>query len=108
MAIDPEIRAEALAGRWEAVLSDLGGHVEQIDELREWHEDDLGETRISIVRRSAVPTGPDADGNRYLPVRHNGEDLLIEWGDFEEYDEVEARWVQAEAMVAGLNAAAGA
>lgn len=103
--ISDEIRTEALAGPWEAVLSDLYGNVATLDEVREWPEDDLDEVRVSIARRSALPAGPDADGEKKLPGSYNGGDLLIEWADFEEYDEVETRWVQAEAMAAGLNAA---
>lgn len=103
---DQNLHTEALAGPWTAVLADLNGHVTDLDDVRGWHPSELDEVSISIVRRSATPTGPDSDGDRKLPGTYNGGDLLIEWAGFEDHDEVEARLVQAEAMVAGLNAAA--
>ncbi len=99
--IGNDMRAEALRGPWEAVLTETAGWVMTLDDFEE-----PGDARISIVRRTAAPGGPDADGDQRLPGTYNSDDHLIEFCDFEEFDEVEARWVQAQAMVEGLNAAA--
>lgn len=98
------LRPEALAGRWEAVIADTYGWVTSLDEVARG-DDAAGEFRIAIVRGSAAPTGPDVDGMRRLPGSYKGDDHLVEWLGLEDYDEITARWVQAEAMAAGLNAA---
>ena len=101
-----EIRVEALSGPWEAVLTNYEGWVVALDDL---DDDGPYDMRVSIVRRSAAPVGDqDADGYRRLPGSYASEDHLVEWCDFEERYEVEARWVQAQAMVVGLNREAGA
>lgn len=102
--MNPDLRAEALAGPFEAVIADRYGDVIPLDELR--NADDPDELEVSIRRRSALPSGPDAGGERRLAGVTNGGDIVAEWSGFEELDEVEACWVRAEAMAAGLNAAA--
>ena len=99
-----QIRNAALDGPWEAILSDHGDIV-TIDNIRaDYSEEDLDDLCISIVRRSAAPTST-TDGYRSMPGSYVTADQISEWEDFEEYDEVETRWVQAVAMVDGLNAA---
>lgn len=100
-----DIRAEALTGPWEAVIADRYGFVfdaQDIQEEDELDSDDL--PQVVIVRRSATPAGPDADGDRRLPGTYNAEDRAAEWDGFGNGAELLARWAQAEAMAAGLNA----
>jgi hypothetical protein len=104
--MDIELRAEALAGPFEAVIADRYGHVIKPAEIRD--ADDPDELEVSIRRRTALPSGPDADGNRRLSGITSFGDVVTEWSGFDDHDEVETCWVQAEAMTAGLNAASNA
>ncbi|GGM52558.1 hypothetical protein ACFFX1_55515 [Dactylosporangium sucinum] len=102
--ITDEQRTAALTGPWQAILSDHG-EVLNIAEVREYDVESLYDMRISIVRGSALPTQAHPDDPQQMPPSSDGGDIVIEWEYFEEYDEIETRWVQAEAMAAGLNAA---
>lgn len=114
--VHPDIAAEALRGPWQAVLLDSYGYVLSTDEFQE-DGTDPDEVRIVIVRGTAapVPDGGDTASLR-MPGTYSGGDLLVEFegSDFEGETEEEAmrsvlsRLVQAQAMAAGLNAAAQA
>lgn len=99
-ATDPT--TEALRGPWQAVLAWRDGYLTTWDDV-----DEPGDVRIQIVRDTAAPIDRDGDGMPRLPGTYNGADLLADWDgeDFEDLDEVRARWVQAQAMAVGLNAA---
>lgn len=99
-----QISAEALAGPWQAVLADRFGEVMTIDEFDEWQVDP-DDVKVVIVRGTAVPTDRHDTGELRLPGSWRSDDRLVEFDDFEEPEEVEARWAQAQAMAAGLNAA---
>ncbi len=97
------IQAEALRGPWQAVLSNRGDVLPE-SELSYLEDDD--EVDISIRRGSALP-----DGAGSLPGTYYGADLIRLWedlyvGDRVDDDGVDACWVRAKAMSAGLNAAA--
>lgn len=96
---DEKIRAEALAGPWVAVLAASDGWLVIVDA----EEDDPEDVQIAIVRRSAAPV--DDYGVDRLPGSYASPDHLVRFDDFEDWAEVRACWVQAQAMVAGLNAA---
>jgi hypothetical protein len=102
-----EIRAESLEGPWEAVIADGHGWVLDIQDLREDPDEDPTDCQIVIVRRTAAPTAPDADYMSRLPGAINPEDRAYEQRDFDDMDDIEFCWARAEAMAAGLNAAAG-
>jgi len=101
--VNPGLRAEALAGPFEAVIADRYGDVIPLDDLRS--ADDPDELEVTIRRRSALPFS-NGEERRLSGVTAGG-DIVAEWSGFEEHDEVEACWIRAEAMAAGLNAAAG-
>lgn len=101
---EDKIRDEALNGPWESVLTDNSGWEINPEYLDDYEPDDV---RISIVRGTAAPAASGPVGARRLPGTYNSDDHLIEFDDFEDLDEVRARWVQAQAMAAGLNAAVG-
>lgn len=99
--------ADALRGPWQAVLAWRDGYVttwNDADEACADHDD----LRIAIVRDTAVPTDRDGDGMLRMASTYKSTDHLIEWDGeyFDDLDEVRARWLQAQAMVAGLNIAA--
>jgi hypothetical protein len=100
MSTDEKIHAEALAGPWVAVLAARDGWLVVVDD----EEDDPKDVQIVIVRRSAAPV--DHYGTDRLPGSYASPDHLVRFDDFEDWVEVRTRWVQAQAMVAGLNAAA--
>lgn len=95
-----DIAAEALVGPWQAVLADIPGNVVDIDDPSL----PLGEANIGIVRRTALPA--TVDGTLRLRTPCDDGDILHVWGDFDTWEDVRTRWVQAQAMAAGLNAAA--
>jgi hypothetical protein len=96
-----DITTEALAGPWHAVLADRYGYPIDQGDIVDYEPDEL---KVSIVRGSAVPI--EVDGEARLPGSWLSADRIAEFDDFEEPEEVEARWVQAQAMAAGLNTAA--
>lgn len=90
-------------GPWTAVLSQHGDILDNLNGLR---PDD--EVDISICRWSAMP---DEDG--ILPRAYASGDVIELWDDLYVEDgdpstNAAARWAQAQAMAAGLNAAGGA
>jgi hypothetical protein len=94
--------ADALRGPWKAVMSSHG----DIVNLPELAPDD--EVDISIRRATALPVKEDDD--TCLPGTCNSGDLIRLWENLyvEEVDpstDAAARWAQAQAMAAGLNAA---
>lgn len=95
-----DVTTQALAGNWQAVLADSYGEVMTWDDFSS-NGLDPDEVRIHIVRGTAAP---DEDGQ--LPGSYQPADRLVEFEYMEDMEEVEARWVQAQAMAAGLNQAA--
>jgi hypothetical protein len=88
--------SDHLRGPWQAVLSTEGTIVSGLDELEAGESADF-----CIVRASAIPVDGD------WPRVFSGDDVIELWEGLEP-DEAEIRWVQVQAMVAGLNAAGGA
>ncbi len=98
-----------LRGPWQAVLSHRG---ESYPDMRTalielGHK---GEVDIS-VRRGTALAHEDDDG--YLPSSYNSGDVAYElegvyFSDGDPSTDAEARWVQAQAIAAGLNAAGAA
>lgn len=101
---DAEVVREALDGPWLAYLSDADGFViaSPVDADNDGAEPE--DLRIQVVRRSALPA--EDVGDLRMPGTWASPDRIVEWDDFDDWDEVKARWVQAQAMAAGLNAAA--
>lgn len=101
-----------LRGPWLAVLADCDGFVfESIDEARE-DADESEEFRVSVIRGTAMPSERlDEDDTPRLPGSHNSGDQVFELdglyldGDGDLSVSAEARYAQAQAMAAGLNAA---
>lgn len=96
--------AEALRGPWRAILAQTGDVVPD-DELGALDASD--EVDISIRRGSALP---DDEGR--LPGTCYSADVIELWEDLYVEDgdpgtSADARWAQAQAMAAGLNAAYG-
>lgn len=101
-----------LAGPWQAVLATRDGFVlDSIEEaIEDFGEDE--EVRITIVRDTAVPTdrnGTTGDVLR-LPGSYKSGDMIFELEAYltdpdDESMGAAARWAQAQAMCAGLNAA---
>jgi len=99
-----------LSGPWVAYLADRDGFVylsvaDAIDDLG-----DEEEVRIGVARGSATPT--ERDGGLRLPGTHQSGDQVFEletYIDGEGDDSVSAvaRYAQALAMAAGLNAVSG-
>lgn len=87
--------ADALRGPWRAVAADAGG----------WPTTDIP-TSVAAIRVVRVPIA-----DKQLRPRFHGEplpdDVAYEVDTFGDEADVEERWVQAQAMAAGLNAAAG-
>lgn len=83
-----------LRGPWVAVLSTEGAIISGLDELETSEPAD-----ICICRGSAIPKGGD------WPRSYSGDDVIELFEDLES-DEAQIRWVQTQAMVAGMNAAA--
>jgi hypothetical protein len=104
--------AEHLTGPWMAVLNDCYGFVyESVADARENAEDPDGDAfQISVRRGTAAATRPAGDRSR-LPGSYHEGDLAYELDDVWLTDEdepsiaAEARFAQAQAMAAGLNAA---
>jgi hypothetical protein len=103
------IRADALAGPWQALVLDECG--DPFDEesfaelLAHTAAGDPTDVTVVVVRDSALE--PNSDGQR-LTGAYDVLDLLCEWRAIEEPDEALARWEQAKAVAAALNARAGA
>jgi hypothetical protein len=97
-----------LSGPWIAVISHGPDAYDSIRTARIELGDD-GEVDISVRRRSAAP---DDDG--WLPGSYQSGDVAYELenvyldGEGDAAVGAEARWAQAQAMAAGLNAAGGA
>lgn len=97
-----------LRGPWQAVLADNYGYA--MDGLDGLNPDD--EVSISIRRGSALPVFRDDDEPR-LPGTCKSGDVIELWNhlyveDGDPSTDAPARWAQAQAMAAGLNAAAEA
>lgn len=86
-----------LTGPWMAVLSDSDGYT--ADSFADIEGD---EVHISIRCGTALP---DEEGK--LPGTYNSDDLIEVFEDYIE-EGARSRWVQAQAMAAGLNTAGGA
>lgn len=107
-----EQQTAAPAGPWQAVIGDRYGNILTPEELAD-DDFDLDDVEIAIVRGSAAPVEEAGEFRR--PGSYQTDDLLVEFtsDDFEgdTDDEVRAaisvKLTQAQAMVAGLNAAAG-
>ena len=101
--------SEHLAGPWQAVLSHRGeSYPDMRTALIELGEG--GEVDISVRRGTALAHDDDYP---YLPSSYNSGDLAYEldgvyFSDGDPSTDAEARWLQAQAMAAGLNAAAKA
>lgn len=103
-----------LQGPWTAVLTDLTGFVyTSVADARDNVEDPDEQVSIAIVRGSALPD--DRSGCRLrLPGSYHSGDMAYEMDDVylddpdDESVGAEARYAQAQAMAAGLNAAGGA
>jgi hypothetical protein len=96
--------SEHLRGPWKAILAQGPDVLEGTDPLGEL--DPGNEVDISIRRESALP---DSDG--FLPGTCFSGDVIELWDDLYVEDgdpatSADARWAQAQAMAAGLNAAA--
>ncbi|GAA2623857.1 hypothetical protein GCM10010399_63930 [Dactylosporangium fulvum] len=107
-----ELRAEALAGPWQAVLADRYGYAYQdVTDARKNIADPDDEVRITIVRGTALPNNRSGDELR-LPGSYQSGDQIFEIDAYLEDEDpsigAEVRFEQAKAMAAGLNAAAGA
>lgn len=97
--------SDFLRGPWQAVLSVGGEILDRTQTFDTLAPDD--EVEISIRRGSALP---DEDG--YLPGTCRSGDLIVLWDDLYVEDgdpstDAPARWAQAQAMAAGLNAVGG-
>jgi hypothetical protein len=98
--------SDYLRGPWLAVLS-MGGEI--LDRTQTFDTLNPGDgVEISIRRGTALP---DEDG--YLPGTCKSGDVIELWQDLYVEDgdpstDAPARWAQAQAMAAGLNAAGGA
>lgn len=105
---------EHLTGPWHAYLADRDGFVyESVADALENAEDTEDEFQITVVRGTALPN--DRSGCRLrLPGSNHCGDRAYEIDDvyLEDPDDptvgAEARLLQAQAMAAGLNAAAEA
>ncbi|AEV86697.1 hypothetical protein ACWT_5680 [Actinoplanes sp. SE50] len=87
-----------LRGPWQAVLSYRG---EPLPDIAALNGEDGAD--FSICRGTAIPV--DLGGGLLdWPRSFSGDDVIELWEDVE-YDEAKIRWVQVQAMVAGLNAA---
>jgi hypothetical protein len=89
-----------LTGPWKAVLAYESYAIDSLDKV-----DPEDEVSISIRRDSALPSD---DGT--LPGTYNSGDIIELWDGLYVEDgnpstEAPARWAQAQAMAAGLNAA---
>lgn len=109
-----EPNAEHLRGPWAAILADSMGFVYESEaDARENAEDPENEEfEVSVRRGTAAATRPAGDRAR-LPGSYSVGDLAYEIDDVWMNDEddsvtVAARFAQAQAMAAGLNAAGGA
>jgi hypothetical protein len=107
-----EVTAEHLRGPWAAFLCDSSGFIyTSAEDLRENAEDPEGEDfEISVRRETAAAAKPAGCRDRLPGTCHSG-DIAYELSDVWLDDEdpsvgVEARYAQAQAMAAGLNAAA--
>jgi hypothetical protein len=102
-----------LAGPWQAVLAESDGFVyDSVADALENAEDPEGEFTVTVVRGSAMPN--DRSGCRLrLPGSFLSGDKAYELddvyldGDGDESVSAVARFAQAQAMAAGLNAAGG-
>ncbi len=95
-------------GPWQAVLSYRGESYPDMRTAR-IELDRRGEVDISVRRGTALPHEDD-DG--YLPDGYNSGDVAYQldgvyFSDGDPSTDAEARWAQAQAMAAGLNAAGG-
>ncbi|GAB7044902.1 hypothetical protein [Catenuloplanes indicus] len=90
---DNPANAVHLRGPWQVVLSVEGQVLDTFD-----HVDATDEIDICICRGTAIPK------NGGWPDTYSGDDEIELWTDLE-YDEARVRWIQAQAMAAGLNAA---
>lgn len=105
-----QLRTDALRGPWQAVLSDRYGFVyTDADDARENAEDEDEELTVSVVRGTAAPA--DRGGCRMrLPGSNQCGDEAYAIEAFLDDDDpsvgAEVRLIQAQAMAAGLNAAA--
>src|ERR1051325_2811537 len=96
--------ANHLTGPWTAVMSIDGEILDRTQTFDTLAPDD--EVEISIRRGSALP---DHDG--YLPGSYASGDIIELWDglyveDGDPSTDAPARWAQAQAMAAGLNAVA--
>lgn len=109
----PEI-SDHLRGPWVAVLSDISGFVfpTVTDAIESIGEEE--EVEIAVVRGSALPNDRNGTSGTLLrrPGSFSAGDLAYEIECYlvdpdDESLGAEARWAQAQAMAAGLNAAGG-
>lgn len=103
--------AEALRGPWHAYIAELDGFVyTSVDDLRENHQDEDGFS-VVIVRATAMPNDRSGCRDR-LPGSYTSADKALEIEDLflddeaDDSESVEVQWARAQAMCAGLNAAA--
>lgn len=105
---------DPLRGPWQAVIADRWGFVyTSVEDARDNVEDPEAELTIAVVRGTAAPD--DRGGTTGCRLRMPGSwltgDMAYELDDvYLDHDPsiaAAARWAQAQAMAAGLNAAAG-
>jgi hypothetical protein len=107
-------RSEHLRGPWLATLSDRAGFVyDSVADARGNADDPDDEFSVSIVRGTAMPD--DRSGCRLrMPGSYSAGDQIFDLDDLYLDDDGDesvtagARFAQAQAMAAGLNAAGGA
>lgn len=98
---DPTIEVHALRGPWRAVIASAGDAITWEDYDGNGLEPE--DAQILIVRGTALP-----DESGRLPGSYRSADKMIEFDldDCDTHDEIEALWIQVQAMVAGLALAA--
>lgn len=99
-----------LRGPWQAVIEDRGDAYPSLDAARAVLGE-RGSVNISVRRASALPDNWDV--NHFPSSHHATGDVAYELDDVHLFDDeyspvrAEARFAQAQAMAAGLNAAGG-
>lgn len=93
--------------QWQAVIADDYGYVVDAASLTDgsYYAEDVPCLQVVVVRGTAAPVVHDDDDPR-LPGTWAPEDRAGNFDGFDLTDEVSAKFLQAQAMAAGLNGAA--